>query len=81
MSTLLVTYKLQDSLSPGALEAQVTIPSDLEPHSIPGAIRERIRPAKSPDPSDGYRGQNPMQVQFVSIINLSKLLWPYRFNF
>jgi len=72
--TLLVAFTLQDDRNSKIHETTVSIPVSLHADEVVGAVKQRIRPFKAPDPSDNYRGQQPGEVLIINLVNLSKLL-------
>ncbi len=73
-SKILVTYRLKGAHSSDIIERTLELPSSLPAEQIVPEIKAQIRPLRSPDPSDNYRGQSPDEVQIVNIVNLSALL-------
>ena len=74
LTDLLVTYSIAGEHGGKLHNRTVSVSASLAAHHIPMVVKQQIRPAKSPDPSDNYRGQQPSDVVIVNLVNLSKLL-------
>jgi hypothetical protein len=75
-SQVFVSYRLRNNTMADLMEAVIEVPSATAPQDIIGFIKQTIRPKQMPDPSDGYRGQDPSEVQITNMVNLSTLLRP-----
>lgn len=71
-----VCYQIQaQSRTSQLMDTTVALDSveDVACPDIPGLIKAKLRPERSADPSDGYRGQRPDEIVIVAITNLDNL--------